>query len=182
MEVCLRGSVWDATRQISPQLRGSSWSQAYAYNLLSSGLLPLHSVCPENAVSPRYKLPCMLAHMWPHRFLPSFFQSSRSCQVKGTVLNTKYDLGAKVWTLGATWDGKVANKPVTQKVTFSNKDKKAAGEAASMLYTTMHVLLALHVLRTWQEHWKAQCHGMGGTCRHSLAACRTLLRNDGPTY
>jgi len=49
-------------------------------------------------------------------------------KVKGTVLNTKYDLGAKVWTVGATWDGKLANKAVTQKVTFSNKDKKVAGD------------------------------------------------------
>lgn len=49
-------------------------------------------------------------------------------RVKGTTLNTKYEAGPKVYTVGATWDGKVANKAVTQKVTFSNKDNKVAGE------------------------------------------------------
>lgn len=53
---------------------------------------------------------------------------SWAVQVKGTVLNTKYDIGAKVWTVGATWDGTLAKKAVTQKVTFSNKDRKVAGK------------------------------------------------------
>jgi hypothetical protein len=50
-------------------------------------------------------------------------------KVKGTTLNTKYEAGPKLYTVGATWEGKIANKAVTQKITFSNKDKKVAGKA-----------------------------------------------------
>ncbi len=49
-------------------------------------------------------------------------------KIKGTVLNTKYDLGTKKWQAGATWDGTVANKASTVKLWYSNKDSKVAGE------------------------------------------------------
>ena len=49
--------------------------------------------------------------------------------IKGVTVNTKYELGPKKYTVGATWDGKVTSRATTVKATYSNKDNKLAGEA-----------------------------------------------------
>lgn len=43
--------------------------------------------------------------------------------------NTKYEFGPKKYTLGATWNGKLASKASTLKAFYSNKDNLVAGEA-----------------------------------------------------
>lgn len=48
---------------------------------------------------------------------------------KGVTVNTKYELGTKKYTLGATWDGKLGGKASTLKGFYTNKDSKFAGEA-----------------------------------------------------
>lgn len=54
-------------------------------------------------------------------------------QVKGLTVNTKYEFAPKKWTAGLTYDTKVANKAVTVKATYNNKDKKVAGDATLSL-------------------------------------------------
>ncbi|GFR48407.1 hypothetical protein Agub_g10301 [Astrephomene gubernaculifera] len=54
-------------------------------------------------------------------------------QVKGTTLNTKYDLGTKKYQVGATWEGSLAKKATTVKLWYGNKDNKVAGEATVSL-------------------------------------------------
>lgn len=47
--------------------------------------------------------------------------------------NTKYELGPKKYQVGATWDGKVANKVTQVKGWYTNKDNLVAGEATVSL-------------------------------------------------
>ncbi|KAG1661595.1 hypothetical protein FOA52_000770 [Chlamydomonas sp. UWO 241] len=51
----------------------------------------------------------------------------------GLTLNTKFAPGPKHVTAGATWDGKIQNKTTMIKGWWTNKDKKAAGEATMSL-------------------------------------------------
>mmetsp|Transcript_35614 Transcript_35614/g.79164 ORF Transcript_35614/g.79164 Transcript_35614/m.79164 type:complete len:228 (-) Transcript_35614:691-1374(-) len=46
----------------------------------------------------------------------------------GVTANAKYELGPKKYQVGATWDGKVANRGTTLKGWYSNKDKLVSGE------------------------------------------------------
>ena len=43
--------------------------------------------------------------------------------------NTKFEFGPKKYTIGATWNGKLANKASTLKAFYSDKDNLVAGEA-----------------------------------------------------
>lgn len=64
--------------------------------------------------------------------------------VKGVTVNTKYELGPKKYTVGATWDGKVTNRATTVKATYSNKDNKVAGEATLAVTKTQKANLVFN--------------------------------------
>lgn len=52
---------------------------------------------------------------------------------KSVAVNTKYELGSRKYTVGATLDQKLAGKATTLKLSYSNKDKLVAGEATAAL-------------------------------------------------
>ncbi len=75
---------------------------------------------------------------------------------KKVTANSKYELATKKYQVGATWDGKLANKVTQVKRWYTNKDNLVAGEAtvslnpknkANVTFNQKQVCVSIHSAR-----------------------------------